>query len=87
MVAALAKAQREPKAPLDAMSADVYAELPWHLTEQRAEVGAHVARHPGACPGVPVHEGSSGFDAAWPSSAAGLAPGAPPGPCPNLPVQ
>jgi TPP-dependent pyruvate/acetoin dehydrogenase alpha subunit len=54
VVAALAKAAKEPKAPLDAMFADVYATLPWHLAEQRDEVAAHVARHPGACPDIPA---------------------------------
>jgi hypothetical protein len=55
VVAALAKAAKEPKAPLDAMFADVYAKLPWHLAEQRDEVAAHVARHPGACPDIPAN--------------------------------
>ena len=54
VVAALGKAQREPKAPVEAMFADVYAELPWHLAEQQAEVAAHMERHPGACPDIPI---------------------------------
>ncbi|KAK9845980.1 hypothetical protein WJX81_007528 [Elliptochloris bilobata] len=54
VVAALGKAQRVPKASLDAMFADVYAEVPWHLAEQQAEVAEHLRRHPGAWPDIPL---------------------------------
>ncbi|KAA6429117.1 MAG: 2-oxoisovalerate dehydrogenase alpha mitochondrial expressed [Trebouxia sp. A1-2] len=52
---ALEAAQKEPKAPLSAMFADVYKEMPWHLREQMEEAMAHVKAHPEACPSdIPV---------------------------------
>lgn len=54
MVEALQIAQKEDKPPLSCMFTDVYAELPWHLKEQQAEVGEFVRRHPEMLPsGMP----------------------------------
>jgi 2-oxoisovalerate dehydrogenase E1 component alpha subunit len=50
VIQALEVAQKAPKPPLSAMFEDVYAEMPWHLAAQQAEVFAHVAAHPDACP-------------------------------------
>jgi TPP-dependent pyruvate/acetoin dehydrogenase alpha subunit len=36
---------RDPKPPLGSMFEDVYAEVPWHLREQSAELAASVAKH------------------------------------------
>jgi 2-oxoisovalerate dehydrogenase E1 component alpha subunit len=55
VIKALETAQRAPKPPLAAMFDDVYATLPWHLQRQKAEVFAHVAAYPDACPAdIPV---------------------------------
>ena len=55
MIQALETAQKAPKPPLSAMFSDVYAEMPWHLARQQAEVFAHVKAHPDACPAdIPV---------------------------------
>ena len=50
VVRALDVAQREPKPALSYMFSDVYAELPWHLREQQAEVADFVRRHPDVLP-------------------------------------
>ena len=50
VIHALEAAQKAPKPPLSAMFEDVYKEMPWHLAAQQAEVFAHVAAHPDACP-------------------------------------
>lgn len=55
VIQALEAAQRAPKPPLSSMFEDVYAELPWHLKAQQAEVMAHVHAHPDACPSdIPI---------------------------------
>jgi 2-oxoisovalerate dehydrogenase E1 component alpha subunit len=36
---------RDPKPPLGTMFEDVYADVPWHLREQSAELAASVAKH------------------------------------------
>ena len=36
---------RDPKPPLASMFEDVYADVPWHLREQSAELAASVAKH------------------------------------------
>jgi TPP-dependent pyruvate/acetoin dehydrogenase alpha subunit len=43
---ALEYAERQaPKPPLHSMFEDVYAEIPWHLREQAAELEAEIAKH------------------------------------------
>ena len=55
VVKALDAAQREPKPPLSCMFSDVYADMPWHLQEQQAEVADFVKRHPDMLPsGMPM---------------------------------
>jgi len=50
---ALAYAEsRAPKPPLASLFEDVYAEMPWHLREQRKELEAEIAAHG---PKIPPH--------------------------------
>lgn len=37
--------QRPPKPPLHSLFEDVYAEIPWHLREQAAQLDAEIAKH------------------------------------------
>ena len=56
MVKALNAAQNEPKPPLSCMFTDVYADMPWHLQEQQAEVAEFVKAHPEMLPkGMPMY--------------------------------
>ena len=52
VVDALSAAQKEAKPALSDMFSDVYAEMPWHLEEQRAEALEHAKRHPASLHGV-----------------------------------
>ena len=55
VVKALEVAQKEEKPPLSCMFSDVYAEMPWHLKEQQAEVADFIRRHPDMLPkGMPL---------------------------------
>ena len=48
VLSALSSAEKAPKLGVAEMFEDVYDVLPPHLLEQKAEVEAHIARHPEA---------------------------------------
>ena len=48
VLSALSAAEKAPKLGVAHMFDDVYDVLPRHLLEQKAEVEAHIARHPDA---------------------------------------
>lgn len=41
-----AAASKEPHPGLETLFTDVYAEMPWHLRQQEAELRAYAADHP-----------------------------------------
>lgn len=55
VIEAMTAAEREMKPPVSAMFDDVYAELPWHLQEQKAYLRDLLERHPEDFPQLPRH--------------------------------
>lgn len=42
---ALENAEKQKKAPVSDLFSDVFAELPWHLQQQKEQLSAHLAKY------------------------------------------